>query len=177
MSEWFEIVDEQDRVIGRAPRSECHGNPALVHRTAHVVVFAGDGRLLLQKRAAGKDIQPGKWDTAVGGHLDPGETYEQAAVREAREELGLELAGHPLVRLFDSRIRNAVESENVRVFGIVHEGPFQPAASEIDELRWWTREALEAALGSGVLTPNLETELAALWATAGGRMAGHAAVA
>ena len=82
MGELFEIVDEHDQVIGRAPRAECHGNPALLHRTAHVVVFSTDGRLLLQKRAASKDIQPGKWDTAVGGHLTPGETYEQGARRE-----------------------------------------------------------------------------------------------
>ena len=68
--EWFETVDVTDRVVGRARRSECHGNPALVHRTAHVVVFSSDGRLLLQKRPAHKDIQPGRWDTAVGAYVE-----------------------------------------------------------------------------------------------------------
>ena len=61
--EWFEIVDEHGKVAGKALRSECHGNPVLVHRTAHVMVFHPDGRLLLQKRSLKKDIQPGKWDT------------------------------------------------------------------------------------------------------------------
>ena len=80
--ELFEIVDDNDLVIGTAPRRECHGNPALVHRAAHVLVFNRAGQLLLQKRSASKDIQPGKWDTSVGGHLDPGENYLTAAVRE-----------------------------------------------------------------------------------------------
>lgn len=160
--EWFEIVDENDAVIGRAPRRDCHGDPALVHRTAHVVVSASDGRLLLQKRAETKDVQPGKWDTAVGGHLDIGETYEQAAVREAAEELGLTIPLAKLQFLFDSRIRNAIESENVRVFRFISDGPFTPLPEEIDAVRFWSWEELDAALGTGVLTPNLEVELGLL---------------
>ena len=160
-SERFEIVDDADRVIGTAWRHECHGNPALAHRTAHVVVRSGDGRVLLQKRSAAKDIQPGRWDTAVGGHLHLGETYEQAASREMAEEIGLN-GSLPLTHLFDSRIRNAVESENVRVFGLTHDGPFVPQADEIDELRFWSVGEVERALGTGAFTPNLEVEIAEL---------------
>jgi isopentenyldiphosphate isomerase len=159
--ERFEIVDGGDRVIGTALRRECHGNPALAHRTAHVVVRASDGRVLLQKRSATKDIQPGRWDTAVGGHLRPGETYEQAARREMTEEIGVD-ARLPLTHLFDSRIRNAIETEHVRVFGLCHDGPFAPQADEIDELRFWSAAELEQALGCGLFTPNLEAELAEL---------------
>jgi isopentenyl-diphosphate delta-isomerase type 1 len=158
-AEWFETVDENDVVIGRALRSECHGNPRLIHRTAHVVVFSQDGRLLLQKRAANKDIQPGKWDTAVGGHLAPGETYEQAARRETAEELGIPVHGLAFERIFDLRIRNPIESENVRVFKITCDGPFDPPVAEIDELRFWSTAELRAALGRGIFTPNLEVEL------------------
>ena len=68
-TEFFDIVDDEDRVIGQAPRSQCHGDPRLVHRVAHVLVFNSRGELLLQKRSVTKDIQPGKWDTSVGGHL------------------------------------------------------------------------------------------------------------
>ena len=68
-TEIFDIVDENDRVIGQAPRSECHGNPALVHRVAHVLVFNSRGELLLQKRSQAKDIQPGKWDTILGAYV------------------------------------------------------------------------------------------------------------
>ena len=159
MSEWFEIVDDRDRVIGRALRSQCHGNPSLVHRTAHVVVFASDGRVLLQKRCSTKDIQPGKWDTAVGGHLDIGESYEQAAIREAAEELGIRIPAGQLEFLFDSRIRNEIESENVRVFRLVSDGPFRPLHAEIDDVRFWDWGELADAVGTGLLTPNLEAEL------------------
>ncbi len=158
--EWFEVVDENDRVIGRALRSDCHGNPALVHRTAHVVIVSTDGRrLLLQKRAGSKDIQPGKWDTAVGGHLMPGETYLQAAIRETEEELGVRPPEDALEHLFQERIRNAIESENVEVFRWTYDGPFTPSLSEIDVVRFWDFNELKSAIGGGVFTPNLENEL------------------
>jgi isopentenyl-diphosphate delta-isomerase type 1 len=157
--EWFEVVDEDDRACGMARRSECHGNPELIHRTAHVVVFSSDDRVLLQKRSARKDIQPGKWDTAVGGHLAPGEGYEEAAQRETREELGLATDRLPLHFLFNLKIRNEIESENVCVFAVTHDGPFHPPPAEIDELRFWTREELRNNLGKGIFTPNLEREI------------------
>ena len=163
MSEIFEIVDSNNYVVGAAPRSECHGNPALLHRAVHVVVFDRQGRILLQKRSAGKDIQPGKWDSAVGGHLAVGETFEAAARREMGEELGIP-ADHPLEYLFDMEIRNEVESENIQVFAAVKDDGFRPCPVEIDEIKFWTRPELEAALGSGVFTPNCEVELRRLFA-------------
>ncbi|MCK5249813.1 MAG: NUDIX domain-containing protein, partial [Spirochaetaceae bacterium] len=72
MNEIFDLVDDEDRVIGRAGRDEVHGNPALLHRVVHVLVFDGRGRIFLQKRAEDKDVQPGRWDTSVGGHVDAG---------------------------------------------------------------------------------------------------------
>ena len=70
MDDLLDIYNNHGWRIGMALRSQCHGNPQLLHHTAHVVVFHPDGgRILLQKRSMEKDIQPGKWDTAVGGHL------------------------------------------------------------------------------------------------------------
>jgi len=163
VEELFEIVDANDKVIGVAKRRECHGNPALVHRTAHVVVFHPDGSILLQKRSLAKDIQPGKWDTAVGGHLSPGENYEAGARREMTEELGLP-SNAKLEFLFKAEIRNSIESENVGVFSTVCEGPFQFNRDEIDQVRFWTREELNSALGAGAkdFTPNLLKELKSL---------------
>jgi isopentenyl-diphosphate delta-isomerase type 1 len=158
MDEFFEIVDAEDRVIGRALRSECHGNPQLIHRVAHVLVFDRQGRLLLQKRSMNKDVQPGKWDTSVGGHLDPGETYAAAAKREMLEELGI--ADLPLTFLYAYPMRNDFESENVATFTTCHDGPFLFSVSEIDEVRFWTAQEIDAALSSGILTPNFEDEWA-----------------
>jgi isopentenyldiphosphate isomerase len=154
--ERFDIVDDDDRVIGTALRSECHGNPALVHRAAHVLVFNRAGELLLQKRSPHKDIQPGRWDTSVGGHLDPGESYLEAAIREMGEELGV--SGLPLTFLYASRIRNDVESENIATYLTCHEGPFVFSRHEIDAVRFWTSTEIDLGVGSGIFTPNFEEE-------------------
>ncbi len=157
--EIFEIVDENNIVIGTATRSECHGNPKLIHRTSHVVVFHSDGRLLLQKRSADKDIQPGKWDTAVGGHLDCGENFIDAARREMSEELGVPVDDLFLDYLFDSKIRNEIESENTRVFSTTFNGPFKFCRKEIDEVKFWTKEELLTPANRSNFTPNLIIEL------------------
>lgn len=157
-------VTEDDVVVGPVARSRVHGNPALIHRSVHVLVLGTDGRLLLQKRSLRKDTQPGKWDTSVGGHVGFGQSYEEAARREAAEELGLDLGtpdeGTELIFLYPSRIRNAVESENIRTFLHVSAGPFRPEPDEIDELKFWTRSEIEAALGQGLFTSNFEEEFA-----------------
>ena len=154
--ELFEIVDEGGNVIGTAPRNVCHGDPSLVHRAAHVLVFNKEGRLLLQLRSKHKDIQPGKWDTSVGGHLCVGETYEEAAVREMEEELGI--TGAKLDYLYDYPLRNNVESENIRSFVMTWDGPVRFQEDEIDEVRLWSLDEIRKALGTGVFTPNFEQE-------------------
>lgn len=155
-TEIFDVVDADDKVIGQALRSECHGDPSLVHRVAHVMVFNQQGELLLQKRSPDKDIQPGKWDTSVGGHLDSGEDYQQAAVREMNEELGL--ADIPLTFLYKSKIRNNIESENVATYLAVSDEEVFYDPHEISEVRFWNSVEIEAQLGSGTFTPNFEQE-------------------
>ncbi len=163
MAEYFDIYDEAGNRIGRALRSECHGNPALLHHTSHVVIFHPDGeRILLQKRSLNKDIQPGKWDTAVGGHVDCGEDYLTAARRELREELGVSEFPGELRHLFDSKIRNAIESEDVRVYGLTFAGPFRFQPEEIDEIRFWTKQELADPANCELFTPNLVAELGML---------------
>ena len=87
--EIFDVVDENDRVIGQAPRSEVHAR-GLLHRAASVFVFNRSGQLLLQKRSATKDEFPGCWTSSASGHLSAGESYDDCALREMREEIGLE---------------------------------------------------------------------------------------
>lgn len=164
MEEWFDIYDSAGNRVGQAPRRECHGNPSLLHHTSHVVVFHPDGeRILLQKRALTKDIQPGKWDTAVGGHLALGEDFEAGAKRELAEELGWK-EPVDLRYLFDMKIRNEIESEDVRVFGTTLAGPFNFLREEIDEVRFWSANELKDTSFYSLFTPNLVKELQLLFA-------------
>ena len=113
--EYFDVYNAAGDHIGRRLRRECHGNPELIHRAVHVVIFHPERpQLLLQKRNSKKDIQPGKWDTAVGGHLDAGEDYLTAARREMGEELGLR-GDFELKELFDSKIRNDIELSLIHI--------------------------------------------------------------
>ena len=157
--ELFDIYDEAGNRVGVAPRTQCHGDPKLLHHTAHVVVFhPKKGAILLQKRAATKDIQPGKWDTAVGGHLALGEDYEEGARRELAEELGV-TSPVELEYLFDGKIRNSIESEDTRVFAIHMADGFTFQRSEIDAIRFWTASELFDPANRANFTPNLCAEL------------------
>src|ERR1035438_4649283 len=88
--EIFDIVNECDEVIDRQPRREVH-QLGLKHRAVHVLVFNSRGEVFLQKRSLKKDTAAGLWDSSTSGHLDSGEDYDACAVRELREEIGLEV--------------------------------------------------------------------------------------
>ena len=121
--EIFDVVDERDEVIGRQTRSEVH-RLGLGHRAVHVLVFNLRGELFLQKRSMKKDCFPGAWDSSAAGHLDSGEAYDDCAVRELREELGLTVPG-PLRKLFKISACPATGQEHVWVYQCEAEGPFE----------------------------------------------------
>ena len=154
--EMFPVVDEQGNILGAATRGECHGGSRLLHPVVHLHVFNSQGDLYLQRRPLWKDIQPGRWDTAVGGHVDLGESVDMALCREAREELGLEgFVAEPLsTYVFES----ARERELVYTFRTTWDGPVCPS-DELDGGRFWTPDEIRQQLGKGVFTPNFESEL------------------
>ena len=92
--EIFDVVNAQDEVVGHRVRHEVH-RLGLMHRAVHVLVFNAQGEVFLQKRSLKKDIAAGKWDSSSSGHLDRGEAYDDCAVREVREEIGLHLPQPP----------------------------------------------------------------------------------
>lgn len=165
------VTDDDATVLGPIARGLVHGNPALIHRSAHVLVIHPDeGGLLLQKRSLQKDTSPGLWDVSVGGHVTFGQSYEEAVVRETHEELGLEVTREDLEFLYLTRFRSERESENTRSYLCRHAGPFAPDPDEITEVRFWTRAEIEAARGTGVFTQNLEEEYAVFLASPWGSL-------
>ncbi len=133
--EIFDLVNERDEVIGRRARSEVH-RLGLLHRAVHVLVFNARGDLFLQKRSLNKDRQPGVWDSSASGHLDAGESYDAAAVRELREELGW-AAARPLERLFKLDACAETDREFVWVYRGEAEGPFTLPPDEIERGGWF----------------------------------------
>lgn len=157
MEEYLEIINEEGEIIGLAPRSEVHGNPNLMHRVVHVLVFNKKGDILLQKRSMNKDVAPGKWDTSVGGHVNPGEDLLSSAMREMDEELGIK--GKELKYLYSYVHTNPYETEHVTTFGVIHEGEVSFNREEIDEVRFWSIDEIKDRLGTGVLSDNFEEEI------------------
>lgn len=157
-SELFPIVDVNGNIVGSATRQECHSGKMLLHPVVHLHIFNSNGSVYLQKRSMSKDIQPGKWDTAVGGHVDLGESIYMALKREAKEELGIEIEKPRYLCSYP--FRSSVEYELVNVFYLQVEDNFNPSLSpeEISDGRFWSRQEIEASIGKGVLTPNFEQE-------------------
>lgn len=154
-AELFPVVTPDGKVTGTATRAECHGGSMLLHPVVHLHVFNRSGELFLQKRPEWKDIQPGRWDTAVGGHVDAGECVEDALRREAREELGI--SGFEAERLLMYVFDSDRERELVYVHRTVFDGVVTPSA-ELDGGRFWSSAEIAANLGRGVFTPNFEQE-------------------
>ena len=155
--EWFDIVDTAGKVTGKAPRSLCHSGPGLLHPVVHIQVADDKNRIFLQKRSMNKKIQPGKWDTAVGGHVSAGEDIGTALQREAMEELGLQeiTVGQVAQYVWETEI----ESELVYMFfGRYNKTITITNKEEIDEGKFWRIKKIKENLGKGIFTPNFEFE-------------------
>lgn len=154
--EYYPIVAEDGTVVGKSTRSKVHSGSFLLHPVVHLHVFNPEGELYLQKRAMNKDIQPGKWDTSVGGHVNYGETIPKALQREAFEELGI--TGFEPVFAFRYAFRSAIEYELVHTYYTVYSGNITPSPDEISEGKFWKLNDINDIFGQNILTPNFERE-------------------
>lgn len=154
--EILEVVNEKGSVLRLAPRSEIHGDPSLIHRVVHVLVFNERGELLLQKRSMNKDVAPGRWDTSVGGHVEPDEELAEAARREMQEELGISAEPEYLYSYIHS---NPYETELVYTFECTHGGEVSFNAEEIDGVRPWPLEEILSSLHGDSLSDNFKHEI------------------
>jgi isopentenyldiphosphate isomerase len=156
------VVDLDGNLRGTAPRKDCHFNPKekFLHPVVHMHVFDYSGKILLQHRPKTKEVQPDKWDTAVGGHISYGETIEEALTREAREELGL--TGFKAQFVEKYLWETEVEKELVFTFICQTSQDIIINKEEVTEAKFWKLTDVRKMLGKNQFTPNFENEFARL---------------
>lgn len=154
--EMFPIVDEEGNILGAISRGEAHNGTKVLHPVVHLHVFNSKGELYLQHRPEWKDIQPDKWDTATGGHVDLGESVEIALKREVCEELGITDFTPEFIckYVFEGK----KERELVYVHKTTYDGEVKPSETELAGGRFWTKEEIASSMGKGIFTPNFEDE-------------------
>jgi isopentenyldiphosphate isomerase len=156
IEEWLPLVNEKGEVTGKALRSICHSGKEYLHPVVHLHVMNSKGEIYLQKRPLNKIIQPGKWDTAVGGHISFGEDVKTSLQREAEEEIGIkDFIPEPAAQYI---WESSVEREYIYSFTTVYDGLLTPDSTELDGGRFWSRSEIENNLGKGIFTPNFEEE-------------------
>ena len=146
--EWLDVVDADNRVVGRAPRDVVH-REGRRHRSVHLLLLDGAGRVFVQRRSLAKDTNPGLWDSSAAGHVDSGESSPDAAVRELHEELGVRVGVEALERTGSLGPRPATGNEFVEIYRVVSDQPLTLQVEEIDEGRWLTVDELRAWLLRG----------------------------
>ncbi len=150
--EWLPIVNENGDLKGKFPRSVAHNGSKILHPVVHLQVFNAKGELYLQKRAEYKLVEPGKWDTAVGGHVAAGESIQLSLQREASEEIGLKrFSAQPFQQyVWESEM----EREMVYAYITTTNEVLVPCPDEVSEGKFWSLNEIDSQLHSGVFTPN-----------------------
>ncbi|MFW5820292.1 MAG: NUDIX hydrolase [Bacteroidota bacterium] len=152
------IVDLDGKVTGKDKRSAFHfKEKKLLHPVVHLHLLNSRGELFLQFRPAHKKVQPGKWDTAVGGHVSYDESVELALEREGKEEIGVKTGNAIFLKRY--LWETEIERELVYLYYMVSDQSPVIDRSELAGGRFWTRKEILRSMSRGVFTPNLEREL------------------
>ncbi len=141
--EIYDVVDEDDNVIGKATREEVHKNNKLIHRSIMFFIFDKKGRIFVNQRTKNKEFYPEYWSLTFGGHVNSGETYEEAVIREAKEEAGIEEKPFFMGTL---KVRLPQESENSKVFGFITDKKLKLDPFEIKQGKFMTMGGVEEKL-------------------------------
>ena len=154
--EFFPIVEPNGLVVARAAREYCHSGAKPLHPVVHLHIIDRFSMIYLQKRPLSKKIQPGKWDTAVGGHVSYGEHLLEALYRESSEELGF--SEFNPIHIVTYEFESEVEKELINVYAAVGHYELTPDPEELDGGQWWELADIDEGIGKGIFTPNFESE-------------------
>ncbi|QNP73620.1 NUDIX domain-containing protein [Streptomyces roseirectus] len=151
--EILDVVDERDNVVGRAPRGEVYAR-GMRHRCVFIEVRDDAGRLFVHRRTATKMVFPSLYDMFVGGVVGAGEAYDEAALREAEEELGVRGLGQPeflFKFLYDDGAGNSWWSA---VYEARWSLPVRPQVEEVDWYGFLSEEEVEGRLREWTWVPD-----------------------
>lgn len=147
MDEYLDVVNEHDEVVGFALFEDVYKNMSR-HRVVHILIFNSQNELLLQMRSVQKKAHPQHWSTSVGGHVQKGETYKQAALREAAEELGVTPT---IVEKWKDEYTNALGHKKfLTTFEAFDDGTkFSINPEEVERVEWKSLEEIKQMIAAG----------------------------
>ena len=154
--EWLQKVDAEGNVLGKVLRSDCHSGKMILHPVIHLHVINEKGEIFLQKRSMKKFSDPGKWDTAVAGHIAYGETVQEALEREAFEEIGLEDFSAEKVSQYVWE--GETERQLIYVFITRNAKMIIPKSNEVDDGHFWSMDEINQEFGRGTLSENFKLD-------------------
>ncbi|MFA6553470.1 MAG: NUDIX domain-containing protein [Patescibacteria group bacterium] len=145
--ELLDVVNDKDEIIGKADIKKAHAEK-LLHRIVHVLIMNHTGEMALQMRSAQRHFCPQHWCTAVGGHVQSGETYEQAAIRECREEIGTTIP--KMKKTFYDLYRHEQQGDKfLTTFVATYDGPFYPNPEEVEKIVFFKIEKIKDMIKAG----------------------------
>jgi len=146
--EFLDVVNEHDEVIGRASQADVY-RLGLLHRIVHVIVMNNSGEMALQLRSKTKSFLPGHWCTTAGGHVQSGETYEQAARRELQEETGMIPKNLDFLRKDVVVYLGHGVTKLLSTFCTVHDGPIGADGVEVEKVEYFSLDRIRDMVAAG----------------------------
>ena len=149
MEELFDVLNQEGRYTGKTEtREKCH-KEGLWHKAVVVFVINSKGQVLLQKRSANKKLWPNMWDMTMGGHVLTGEFGFEAGIREAKEELGIELQKNDLMfigSVISTNIKGDIINNHFNEYYItikyIDETKLELQEEEVSEVKWMDKEEI-----------------------------------
>lgn len=155
MEELLDTYTREGEYLGIRTKSECHTeNPGFYHKPAWTWAYNSQGQILVQKRAMCKKRFPGLWDMPCAGHVDAGETSKQGAIREAKEEIGVDVSEEEMIFWFEYIEDDAWEIGQVFLFKCDKKADeFILQEEEVEEVKWLSFEEFKELLYSEKWVP------------------------
>jgi len=155
--EYLPLLDKAGNIIGKASRAQCHKDPKLIYPVARLYVYNLQGKILLQRRSLKSDIEPGKWDSSVAGHVRYGEEIEVAIRRESIEEINLQVQEMQFLekRLFRAKTSTAL----MYVFATITDDVPRANKNEVEEIGFFSIAEIKPLIANGKASIGLEQEL------------------